>query len=79
MNMIAREQVQSTKADIIFFAIQNAGILTGFALILLITLYGGNISLGWPLASYRTSILCPFQILLSFKLFIWEETTLYYY
>uniref|UniRef100_A0A8C1JB48 Solute carrier family 39 member 8 n=1 Tax=Cyprinus carpio TaxID=7962 RepID=A0A8C1JB48_CYPCA len=46
MNMIAREQVQSTKADIIFFAIQNAGILTGFALILLITLYGGNISLG---------------------------------
>ncbi len=49
MNMIASEQVQSTKADIIFFAIQNAGILTGFALILLITLYGGNISLDWAL------------------------------
>ncbi len=47
MNMIANEQVQSTKADIIFFAIQNAGILTGFAIILLITLYAGNISLGW--------------------------------
>uniref|UniRef100_A0A8C1TEY9 Solute carrier family 39 member 8 n=1 Tax=Cyprinus carpio TaxID=7962 RepID=A0A8C1TEY9_CYPCA len=46
MNMIASEQVQSTKADIIFFAIQNAGMLTGFAMILLITLYGGNISLG---------------------------------
>ncbi|XP_058654462.1 metal cation symporter ZIP8 isoform X2 [Onychostoma macrolepis] len=46
MNMIASEQVQSMKADIIFFAIQNAGILTGFAMILLITLYGGNISLG---------------------------------
>ncbi|KAK9963401.1 hypothetical protein ABG768_006588 [Culter alburnus] len=46
MNMIANEQVQSTKSDIIFFAIQNAGVLTGFTLILLITLYGGNISLG---------------------------------
>ncbi|XP_026136106.1 zinc transporter ZIP8 isoform X1 [Carassius auratus] len=46
MNMISNEQVQSTKSDISFFAIQNAGMLTGFALILLITLYGGNISLG---------------------------------
>ncbi|KAL1261784.1 hypothetical protein QQF64_007049 [Cirrhinus molitorella] len=46
MNMIASEQVQSTRADVIFFAIQNAGILTGFAMILLITLYGGNINLG---------------------------------
>ncbi|XP_043113088.1 metal cation symporter ZIP8 isoform X2 [Puntigrus tetrazona] len=46
MNMIANEQVHSTKTDIIFFAIQNAGMLTGFAMILLITLYGGNISLG---------------------------------
>uniref|UniRef100_A0A673IX46 Zinc transporter ZIP8-like n=1 Tax=Sinocyclocheilus rhinocerous TaxID=307959 RepID=A0A673IX46_9TELE len=45
MNMIASEQVQSMKTDIIFFAIQNAGMLTGFAMILLITLYGGNISL----------------------------------
>lgn len=46
MNMIASEQVRSRKADITFFAIQNAGLLTGFTLILLITLYGGNISLG---------------------------------
>ncbi|RXN29118.1 zinc transporter ZIP8-like protein [Labeo rohita] len=46
MNMIASEQAKSTRADVIFFAIQNAGILTGFALILLITLYGGNINLG---------------------------------
>ncbi|XP_056118348.1 metal cation symporter ZIP8 isoform X1 [Rhinichthys klamathensis goyatoka] len=46
MNMIASEQVRSTKDDIVFFAIQNAGILTGFTLILLITMFCGNISLG---------------------------------
>lgn len=46
MNTIATENVHSTKSDILFFAIQNAGLLTGFAVILLVTLYGGNISLG---------------------------------
>ncbi|XP_073676445.1 metal cation symporter ZIP8-like [Garra rufa] len=46
MNMIASEQAHNTRAEIFFFVIQNAGILTGFAMILLITLFGGNINLG---------------------------------
>lgn len=46
MNMIAREQVKNTKGAIIYFVIQNAGLLTGFSIILLITMYAGDINLG---------------------------------
>ncbi|XP_051944989.1 metal cation symporter ZIP8-like [Xyrauchen texanus] len=46
MNLIAREHVQSTRTDVIFFVIQNAGLLTGFAIILLITMFAGDINLG---------------------------------
>ncbi|KAM4723652.1 metal cation symporter ZIP8 [Anableps anableps] len=45
MDSIAREQ-QKTSSKIIFFLIQNAGLLSGFAIILLITMFGGNINLG---------------------------------
>uniref|UniRef100_A0A3Q1EIP2 Solute carrier family 39 member 8 n=1 Tax=Acanthochromis polyacanthus TaxID=80966 RepID=A0A3Q1EIP2_9TELE len=45
MDGIAREQ-KETSSKIVFFLIQNAGLLTGFAIILLITLYAGNINLG---------------------------------
>lgn len=40
-----REKVMGRKTDLAFFLIQNAGLLTGFAAILLITLYAGNIEL----------------------------------
>lgn len=45
MDSIAREQSQRS-SKIIFFLIQNAGLLTGFTIILLITMYAGNINLG---------------------------------
>lgn len=45
MDSIAREQSQNS-SKIIFFLIQNAGLLTGFTIILLITLFAGNINLG---------------------------------
>ncbi|XP_069017060.1 metal cation symporter ZIP8 [Embiotoca jacksoni] len=45
MDNIAREQKQ-TSTKIIFFLIQNAGLLTGFAIILLITMFAGEINLG---------------------------------
>lgn len=45
MDSIAREEKQ-TSSKIIFFLIQNAGLLTGFAIILLITMFAGNINLG---------------------------------
>ncbi|KAM4540601.1 metal cation symporter ZIP8 [Fundulus diaphanus] len=45
MDSIAREQ-RKTSSKIIFFLIQNAGLLTGFAIILLITTFAGNINLG---------------------------------
>lgn len=45
MDSIAREQ-RRTSSKIIFFLIQNAGLLTGFAIILLITMFAGNINLG---------------------------------
>ncbi|XP_041667886.1 metal cation symporter ZIP8-like isoform X1 [Cheilinus undulatus] len=45
MDSIAREQKKiSTK--IVFFLIQNAGLLTGFTIILLITMFAGEINLG---------------------------------
>ncbi|XP_041827766.1 metal cation symporter ZIP8 [Melanotaenia boesemani] len=45
MDSIAREQRQ-TSSKIIFFLIQNAGLLTGFTIILLITMFAGDINLG---------------------------------
>ena len=45
MDKIAQEQ-QRTSEKIVFFVIQNAGLLTGFAIILLITMFAGEIHLG---------------------------------
>ncbi|XP_076002863.1 metal cation symporter ZIP8 [Genypterus blacodes] len=45
MDKIARQQ-RRTSTKIVFFLIQNAGLLTGFTIILLITLFAGNINLG---------------------------------
>ncbi|XP_039206642.1 metal cation symporter ZIP8 isoform X1 [Crotalus tigris] len=45
MNDMLREKVTGRKTDLIFFLIQNAGLLTGFTAILLITLYAGDIEL----------------------------------
>ncbi|KFO25881.1 Zinc transporter ZIP8 [Fukomys damarensis] len=45
MNDMLREKVTGRKTDFTFFLIQNAGMLTGFAAILLITLYAGDIEL----------------------------------
>ncbi|KAL6106019.1 slc39a8 [Pungitius sinensis] len=45
MDNILREQ-KRTSTKIIFFLIQNAGLLTGFAIILLITMFAGDINLG---------------------------------
>ncbi|XP_019408170.1 PREDICTED: zinc transporter ZIP8 [Crocodylus porosus] len=45
MNDMLREEVTGRKKDLTFFLIQNAGLLTGFAAILLITLYAGDIEL----------------------------------
>ncbi|XP_072550376.1 metal cation symporter ZIP8 [Salminus brasiliensis] len=46
MNAIAKEQQQSTKTEVVFFIIQNAGLLSGFSIIFLITMFAGNINLG---------------------------------
>lgn len=46
MDSIAREQKQ-TSTKIIFFLIQNAGLLSGFTIILMITMFAGHINLGW--------------------------------
>ncbi|XP_035024586.1 metal cation symporter ZIP8 [Hippoglossus stenolepis] len=45
MDKIAQEQ-HRTSDKIVFFLIQNAGLLTGFAIILLITMFAGEIHLG---------------------------------
>lgn len=45
MDGIARQQ-KKTSTKLIFFLIQNAGLLTGFSIILLITLFAGQIHLG---------------------------------
>ncbi|XP_068436717.1 metal cation symporter ZIP8 [Clinocottus analis] len=45
MDNILKEQ-KRTSTKIIFFVIQNAGLLTGFAIILLITMFAGEINLG---------------------------------
>ncbi|KAL0969549.1 hypothetical protein UPYG_G00228770 [Umbra pygmaea] len=46
MNTIMNEQEGSTLTKVIFFLIQNAGLLSGFAIILLITMFAGEINLG---------------------------------
>ncbi|XP_051941280.1 metal cation symporter ZIP8 [Hippocampus zosterae] len=45
MDAIAREQ-KRTSSKVVFFLIQNAGLLTGFAIILLITMFARDINLG---------------------------------
>ncbi|XP_074849606.1 metal cation symporter ZIP8 isoform X2 [Carettochelys insculpta] len=45
MTDMLRESVTGRKTDLMFFLIQNAGLLTGFAAILLITVYAGDIEL----------------------------------
>ncbi|XP_047467208.1 metal cation symporter ZIP8 [Mugil cephalus] len=45
MDNIARGE-HRTSTKIVFFLIQNAGLLTGFAIILLITMFAGQINLG---------------------------------
>ncbi|KAM6912564.1 metal cation symporter ZIP8 [Xenentodon cancila] len=44
MDSIAKQQ-QQTSTKVVFFLIQNAGLLTGFAIILLITMFAGEINL----------------------------------
>ncbi|KAL4641656.1 zinc transporter ZIP8-like [Arapaima gigas] len=46
MNHILVEQERTAKTELIFFLIQNVGLLTGFSVILLITIFAGNINLG---------------------------------
>ncbi|XP_068126857.1 metal cation symporter ZIP8 [Hyperolius riggenbachi] len=45
MNEMLKDKIKGRKTDMIYFAIQNAGLLSGFAIILLITLYAGEINL----------------------------------
>uniref|UniRef100_A0A8C9T8Z7 Solute carrier family 39 member 8 n=1 Tax=Scleropages formosus TaxID=113540 RepID=A0A8C9T8Z7_SCLFO len=46
VDMVARSSWQMTpRSSVLFFLIQNAGLLSGFAVILLITLFAGDISL----------------------------------
>ncbi|XP_018414483.1 PREDICTED: zinc transporter ZIP8 [Nanorana parkeri] len=45
MNEMLKDKIKGRKSDMIYFAIQNAGLLSGFAIILLITLYAGEIRL----------------------------------
>ncbi|KAG9344025.1 hypothetical protein JZ751_012501 [Albula glossodonta] len=46
MSNIMAEQERTTRNVISFFLIQNAGLLTGFSIILLITMFAGQINLG---------------------------------
>nr|XP_023646914.1 zinc transporter ZIP8 [Paramormyrops kingsleyae] len=46
MNSILKEQEGSTSNALLFFLIQNVGLLSGFSIILLITMFAGDISLG---------------------------------
>ncbi|KAM9330491.1 metal cation symporter ZIP8 [Gastrophryne carolinensis] len=46
MNEMLKEKIKGRKTDMIYFAIQNAGLLSGFTIILLITIYAGEIKLG---------------------------------
>lgn len=46
MNAIAKEHQGNIKTEAVFFLIQNAGLLTGFTIIFLITMFAGDINLG---------------------------------
>uniref|UniRef100_A0A673J3P1 Zinc transporter ZIP8-like n=1 Tax=Sinocyclocheilus rhinocerous TaxID=307959 RepID=A0A673J3P1_9TELE len=46
MNSIMATHTKGYQGRVVFFLIQNAGLLTGFSVILLITLFAGDISLG---------------------------------
>ncbi|XP_075705878.1 metal cation symporter ZIP8 [Rhinoderma darwinii] len=46
MNEMLKDKIKERKTDMVYFLIQNAGLLSGFAIILLITLYAGEIKLG---------------------------------
>lgn len=47
MNEVSREEEESGgSASLVTFAIQNAGLLTGFSIMLLLTMYSGQIQLG---------------------------------
>lgn len=46
MNEVSREEEQAGGSSFLLtFAIQNAGLLTGFAIMLLLTMYSGQIQL----------------------------------
>ncbi|KAK7148761.1 hypothetical protein R3I93_012946 [Phoxinus phoxinus] len=46
MNSIMAAHTKGYRGRVVFFLIQNAGLLTGFTIILLITLFAGDINLG---------------------------------
>ncbi|MGH0167431.1 UNVERIFIED_CONTAM: hypothetical protein FKN15_052548 [Acipenser sinensis] len=46
MNAILRDEERNTKNNIIFFLLQNAGLLSGFSIILLITVFAGEMNFG---------------------------------
>ncbi|XP_039615115.1 metal cation symporter ZIP8 [Polypterus senegalus] len=46
LNNILKDEERTTRNTIVFFLIQNAGMITGFAIILLITLFAGHINFG---------------------------------
>ncbi|TSU24211.1 Piwi-like protein 2 [Bagarius yarrelli] len=47
MNEVSREEEEAGgRANLVTFAIQNAGLLTGFSIMLLLTVYSGQIQLG---------------------------------
>lgn len=58
MNAIAKEHQQSIKTNMVFFLIQNIGLLSGFSIIFLITMFAGDINLGWAFNS-TTLCACP--------------------
>ncbi|MEE6518358.1 hypothetical protein FKM82_029336, partial [Ascaphus truei] len=45
LNEMVKDKIKGRKTDLTYFIIQNAGLLSGFAIILLITLYAGEIHL----------------------------------
>ncbi|XP_069832902.1 metal cation symporter ZIP8 [Dendropsophus ebraccatus] len=45
MNEMLKDKIKGRKTDLVYFTIQNAGLLSGFTIILLITLYAGEIKL----------------------------------
>ncbi|KAG9480304.1 hypothetical protein GDO78_012010 [Eleutherodactylus coqui] len=46
MNEMLKDKIKGRRTDMVYFSIQNAGLLSGFAIILLITVYAGEIKLG---------------------------------